>query len=93
MRMGLCLSTQYQASCDDLTARLLDWRDPVYGGPVVRRVWQREDLYSGPCVAMAPDLVLDLATPGGYSYVGLPSYGQAGPAIERSTRRRSAAAS
>jgi predicted AlkP superfamily phosphohydrolase/phosphomutase len=49
----------------------------------VRHVWHRDALYHGPHVALAPDLVLDLATPGGYSYVGLPSYAQAGAAIER----------
>lgn len=71
----------YQALCDEITAKLLAWRDPVSGTPVVRRVWQRDALYQGPYVSFAPDLVLDLETPGGYSYVGLPSYAQAGPAI------------
>jgi predicted AlkP superfamily phosphohydrolase/phosphomutase len=74
---------RYQATCDAITARLLAWRDPVHGTPVVRRVWQRDALYHGPCVATAPDLVLDLETPGGYSYVGLPSFGEAGAPIER----------
>jgi predicted AlkP superfamily phosphohydrolase/phosphomutase len=74
--------TGYQALCAGLAERLLAWRDPIGGGPVVRRIWQRDALYRGPFVAHAPDLVLELATPAGYSYVGLPSYAQDGPAVE-----------
>lgn len=73
---------RYQDLCGQLTDELLAWRDPLSGGQVVRRVWQRDALYRGPYVSFAPDLVLDLATPGGYSYVGLPSYAEDGPAIE-----------
>jgi len=73
---------QYQSLCDDLTERLLGWRDPLNGGRVIRQVWQRDALYRGPHVALAPDLILDLETPHGYSYVGLPSYAEEGPALE-----------
>ena len=79
---GTVPTAEYQARCDELTARLLSWRDPVNGGAVVRRVWQRDALYHGPYVSHAPDLILDLATPRGYSYVGLPSLGADGAAIE-----------
>jgi predicted AlkP superfamily phosphohydrolase/phosphomutase len=73
----------YQAVCDALRERLLAWRDPIQGGAVVRRVWHRDEIYTGPYVSFAPDLVLDLATPGGYSYVGLPSYDGSAAAIEQ----------
>lgn len=66
----------------ELTARLMSWRDPIADGPVVRRVWRRDELYSGECAEQAPDLTLELTTPGGYSYVCLPSFGSGGPAIE-----------
>jgi predicted AlkP superfamily phosphohydrolase/phosphomutase len=72
----------YQALCDELTERLLAWRDPINHTRVVRRVWQRDALYRGPYVSLAPDLVLDLETPGGYSYIGLPSYAQDGAPLE-----------
>ena len=49
-------------------AALVAWRDPD-GRPVVERVWRREELYRGPAVERAPDLLLELATLGGYSYV------------------------
>ncbi len=33
-------------------------RDPKTGGAVIRKVYTREDLYSGPCVDESPDLVV-----------------------------------
>lgn len=41
---------------DELTAALADLRDPVTGGPLVERVWRKEELYSGPHLDRAPDL-------------------------------------
>lgn len=69
----------------ELTALLLQWRDPDSGTPVVRRVWRREELYSGDCVHRSPDLILDLETPGGYSYMCLPSLGTDGAVAEKLT--------
>jgi hypothetical protein len=57
-------------------------RDPWTGAPIVRRVWAREELYDGPFVERAPDLLLDLhldrhldqpARGGAYSYNLQPS--------------------
>jgi predicted AlkP superfamily phosphohydrolase/phosphomutase len=81
-RCGTVPMREYVGLCEALRAALLAWRDPHTGAAVVERVWQRDELYHGPCVAVAPDLVLELATPGGYSYVGIPSYGAEGPAVE-----------
>jgi predicted AlkP superfamily phosphohydrolase/phosphomutase len=61
--------------CDDVEAALGALRDPDDGSPVVRRVWRRDELYSGDYVADAPDLVLELNEPAGYSYGCLPSRG------------------
>ncbi|MDX2169344.1 MAG: alkaline phosphatase family protein [Deltaproteobacteria bacterium] len=80
-RCGTVAVADYQATRAELIAALEAWRDPIHGTRVVRRVWPREALYHGPCVAAAPDLVLELETPGGYSYVGLPSYGRDGAAV------------
>ncbi|MEO8604545.1 MAG: alkaline phosphatase family protein [bacterium] len=82
-RCGTVPVAEYRTTVAQLSERLLAWRDPLSGERVVRRVWPRDDLYQGPCVAAAPDLVLELETPGGYSYVGAPSYGTAGPSVER----------
>lgn len=81
-RCGTVPVREYTAHCDELRAALRAWRDPITGAAVVAQVWHRDELYRGPHVGLAPDLVLDLATPGGYSYVGVPSYGADGPAVE-----------
>jgi predicted AlkP superfamily phosphohydrolase/phosphomutase len=52
---------------------LLDWRlppgaDGADGGPVVAWARPREELYSGPFVARAPDVVFELATERGYAH-------------------------
>ncbi len=56
-----------------LERALLDWRDPVDGGRVVRAVHRNADLNPGPCSDRGPELWLELNTPGGYSYCVLPS--------------------
>lgn len=81
-RCGTVPVREYAEQVEALRAALRDWRDPATGERIVARVWQRDELYHGPCVATAPDLVLELATPGGYSYIGVPSYGTDGPAVE-----------
>jgi predicted AlkP superfamily phosphohydrolase/phosphomutase len=49
-------------------------RDPWTGQKVVAEVWPREELYEGPHVDRAPDLVLELALDArGYSYNLMPS--------------------
>lgn len=83
---GVIAPEAYRSFCEELTARLLAWRDPLHGGSVVRRVWRRDELYHGDHVGLAPDLVLELATPGGYSYVCRPSLGGGGPVVERMER-------
>jgi predicted AlkP superfamily phosphohydrolase/phosphomutase len=56
-----------------VTEALLALRDPWDGAPVVRAVHAREEIYAGPHAGRAPDLVLELALPGGYSYNVLPT--------------------
>ncbi|MEM7136223.1 MAG: alkaline phosphatase family protein [Myxococcota bacterium] len=52
---------------------LLSARDPWTSRPVVRRVFAREELFEGPFVDRAPDLLLDLHLDDGYSYNLMPS--------------------
>ena len=80
---GVVPPAAYDEVCAALRARLLAWRDPIHHSPVVRSVWRRDEIYSGSAVATAPDLILDLQTPGGYSYVALPSAGSVGEPVER----------
>jgi predicted AlkP superfamily phosphohydrolase/phosphomutase len=44
---------------------LADWKLPG-GGPVVARARRREEVYVGPCVTRAPDIVVELALDAGY---------------------------
>jgi predicted AlkP superfamily phosphohydrolase/phosphomutase len=44
----------------ELAARLLAFRDPASGEPVVTRIWTREEVFVGPAQLLAPDLTLAL---------------------------------
>lgn len=70
---GMAGSASREMVVGRLERALLAWRDPICGGRVVRAVHRREELYPGPCVDRAPDLVLELETPGGCTYNLLPS--------------------
>ncbi len=61
----------------DLEADLAGFVDPVSKEPVVARVCRREEIYSGPHAGRLPDLLLELATPGGYAIASGPSRGGA----------------
>jgi predicted AlkP superfamily phosphohydrolase/phosphomutase len=49
---------EYERTRDELADALLGMRDPESGEPMVDRVYRREELYRGPHVATAADLVL-----------------------------------
>jgi predicted AlkP superfamily phosphohydrolase/phosphomutase len=49
-----------EALCAELVNKLQQLRDPDTGAHIVRRAHRREDLYSGPHMDQAPDIVLDL---------------------------------
>lgn len=44
---------------DEIIAKLMDLRDPETGERIVERCHVREELYSGPMAAAAPDIVID----------------------------------
>ena len=64
---------EYQELRDRLIGDLEKWKDPKSGEPVVKKAWRREDLYTGEHVGDAPEIVLELSLPSGYSYNVLPS--------------------
>ena len=68
-----------------LERSLLDWRDPVDGAPVVRALVPRDEVFIGPCADRAPDFLLELERPYGYSYNVLPSI-PSGPVAGRVRR-------
>lgn len=78
---GVVPAADYERLCTEITEKLLSWRDPAHGSPVVRHVWRRSEIYHGEQTDMAPDLLLDLHQPEGYSYLCLQSAGQSGPCL------------
>jgi predicted AlkP superfamily phosphohydrolase/phosphomutase len=71
----------YEETRERIAAALGTWRHDD-GRPVVSRVWRREELYTGPYAAHAPDLLLELALVDGYRPSCLRSDGP-GPAVRR----------
>ena len=71
------LGTVAQSETTALRARveeaLYSLRDPGTGQPIVQRVFAREELFHGPMLGRAPDLLLELALCDGYSYNLMPS--------------------
>lgn len=59
---------EYEEVRDRLIHDLQTWRHPQTGDRIVDKVLRREEVYSGPHVSDAPDLVVKWALLGGYSY-------------------------
>jgi predicted AlkP superfamily phosphohydrolase/phosphomutase len=62
----------------DLEAFFERFCDPWSGERVVKTIWRREELFRGSALHRAPDLLLELAMPSGYSYNLMPSAGAPG---------------
>ncbi len=59
---------------DQIIKRLNYWRDPYTDIPIVRKAYKREDIYNGPFVNRAPDIIIDYNEPEGYSFLSRPSF-------------------
>jgi predicted AlkP superfamily phosphohydrolase/phosphomutase len=55
---GIVEPSDYGALCDDIRSRLLRLEDPDTGEKVVEAVHHRDEVYSGPFVDDAPDLLI-----------------------------------
>jgi len=62
---GMIPAASYETERRKLRALLEGLEDPRDGRPVVDRVWAREEIYSGPGITHAPDLIVHLRE--GYS--------------------------
>ena len=60
--------TEYDALRAEVKQRLEEFRNPATGDKMLEHVWFREEVYTGPYVDKAPDLILDWALDGGYTY-------------------------
>jgi len=81
---------EYEALRDALIEALRGWRDPETGDAVVEHAWRREEIYHGPWVEKAPDLMIGWGLDRGYTYLSRPSYTSKGKQpIQRLDRRES----
>jgi predicted AlkP superfamily phosphohydrolase/phosphomutase len=56
---GLVGPDEVEKVCQRVTGYLLSLRDKVSGGPVIRSVYRADEVYTGPKVGNAPDLVIE----------------------------------
>jgi predicted AlkP superfamily phosphohydrolase/phosphomutase len=78
---GIVAPRERETTLASLSEALLDLRDPADGARLVTRVMRREQLFSGPALAQAPDLLLELALVRGYSVNLQPSASARAPGI------------
>ena len=52
---------EYERVVGELRERLLAYRDPRTGEPIVTAVHRREEIYHGPCAEAGPDLLVETA--------------------------------
>ncbi|MCH7702608.1 MAG: alkaline phosphatase family protein [Planctomycetes bacterium] len=57
-REGIVTASEREALLDEIAEGLLAVRDPENGQPVIARVYRREEIYHGPLVDQAPDLLI-----------------------------------
>jgi len=69
---GCVEPADYERVRGEVIDALIDWKLPG-GGAVVARARRREEVYAGPCVARAPDLVVELALDAGYGLSLVPT--------------------
>jgi predicted AlkP superfamily phosphohydrolase/phosphomutase len=62
---------EYERIRAEVAEALSDIRDPESGQPIVRRVWRREEIYSGIYLDRAPDLIIEWSD---YRYWGRGRY-------------------
>jgi predicted AlkP superfamily phosphohydrolase/phosphomutase len=56
---GTVTASDAAGMSEEITDELLGITDPTTGRPVIAAVHKREDIYSGPALELAPDLMLD----------------------------------
>jgi predicted AlkP superfamily phosphohydrolase/phosphomutase len=59
---------EYEALRTELIRRLEEWRHPKTGELIVEKAYRREEVYEGPCLEEAPDIVVHWATHEEYTY-------------------------
>ena len=71
---GIVGQADYERLRSEIIAALREWTDPRSGQPVMAAVHRREEVYHGPYVDRAPDIVFELRP--GYKVTHLPGEGE-----------------
>lgn len=71
---GIVSPDERDVILDRIIDRIYAWKDPYTGENVVRKVYKREEIYNGPYLDKAQDLIIDYNESGGFSYLSRPSY-------------------
>ncbi len=71
---GSVAPADYERTRDEIAEKLLAWRDPELGRPLISRAIRREEIWHGPRIDEAPDLILLPADDGDIFY-GLSDFG------------------
>lgn len=79
---GCVSEADYEATRDRVIEALTSWQLPD-GTPVVRKALRREDVYGGPHLVRAPDIVIDLGLVDGYGLSLVPTPWAERPASTR----------
>jgi predicted AlkP superfamily phosphohydrolase/phosphomutase len=59
---------EYERLRKELIEQLEEWRHPVTGERIVERAYRRDEVYDGPCLEEAPDIVVHWSTHEDYTY-------------------------
>lgn len=78
-RDGVVAPREKAPLLDEIEAALLAWVDPKNGEKVVKRVYRPEEIYSGPHIQNAPDLIIGYAR--GYRASWDTPLGEFGPSV------------
>ena len=70
---GIVKPSDYEKLRTEIIEALREWFDPRTGTPIIKAVYRREEIYTGPFVAQAPDIIFEFQR--GYRMSDLPSYG------------------
>jgi len=68
---GIVQLEEYESLIAEISNTLMAVKCPDTGKPIVGKVWRKEEIYSGPYIDLAPDLLLEWND---YAYIQRPSF-------------------
>jgi predicted AlkP superfamily phosphohydrolase/phosphomutase len=71
--MGIVEPTAYEEVRQAIIDELFRWKNPESGESMISRIYRREEVFKGPYLDKAPDLLIEWNLDGGYAYLFRPS--------------------